>query len=132
MASALDTARQVIEGRLNTNWSATKIAWPNVAFSPSSGEAWIQPSLLWGEGFVSTKTGRNAVHGVLHINVFVPRGTGTGVALSYADDLRDLFNRLEVSGVRFDAPSGPQPQAGDEDWAQVAVTVGFTVEEVVA
>jgi hypothetical protein len=135
MASALDTARQTIESRIKTQWEAgedTTIIWPNSPVDPPNTGTWIQPSILWGDGFISTKNGRNQIVGVVNINVYAPAGDGTGNLFSSADSVRDMLNRVEVSGVRFEAPSGPRIVPSPESrWIQANVSVPFTVEETV-
>ena len=129
MASTLDTHRATIEARIKSNWTETDIAWPNEQYTPDS-DPYIQPTILWGGSGVTTKNGRNTVTGILHINIFVSRETGTGALYGYADTIRDLFNRDEVSSVRFETPSGPTfVDAPDRAWLQAAVVCPFTVEE---
>ena len=135
MASALDTARVTIEGRIKTLWEAgedTPILWPNDPAAPPESGTWIQPTILWGDGFVQTKNGRNQIIGVLSINVFGDAGKGTGALNQAADSVRDLANRVEVSGVRFGVPSGPRPiPSPDTKWVQANVRVPFSVDEIV-
>ena len=49
------------------------------------------------------------------------------------DNVRDMLNRVEVSGVRFGTPSGPSPSLGADEsrWLERVVDVDFTVDEVV-
>jgi len=133
MSSALDTARATIETDIASSWSATPIIWPNEPTSPPETGRWIQPWILWGDGFLSTKNGRNTVVGVLNINVYAPAGSGTGELFGTADSARDLFNRMETGSVRFGAPSGPRIVPNpDSKWIQAAVTIPFTVDEIVS
>jgi hypothetical protein len=135
MASALDTARAAIEGRIQTLWALsdnTTIAWPNQPTSPPATGTWIQPTILWGDGFIQTKNGRNTIAGLLNINVYGEPGKGWGPVSQTGDSVRDLVNRVEVSGVRFGAPSGPRPvPSPDLKWVQANVRIPFTVDEVV-
>ncbi len=134
MASDLDTARSTIENRIKTLWEAgedTIIVWPNTPTDPPDTGAWIQPSIIWGDGFMTTKNGRNQIVGVVSINIFAPAGSGTGTLHSTADSVRDMANRVEVTGVRFGAPSGPRIVPSEGRWIQANVSVPFSVEEVV-
>ena len=137
MASALDTARKTIEARIKTLWEAgqnTTIAWENRKTDPPNTGAWIKVNVLWGETELSTKNGRNTTTGLVQITVFSPSNTpGTGLLHTTADAVRDMFNRIEVTGVRFGTPSGPMPSAGPEEtrWLQRVVSTPFTVDEVV-
>ena len=135
MASALDAARQTIQSRIETQWAAsdnTKIIWPNDPQDPPNTGNWIQPSIIWGDAFITTKNGRNQIIGVVNINCYAPAGSGTGTLTDTADSVRDMINRVEVSGVRFEAPSGPRiVPSPDERWIQANVSVAFAVEETV-
>ena len=137
MASDLDAAWTTIDGRIKTLWEAgqnTPIAWENVNFQPPDTGAWIQPRVIWGETFLQTKNGRNTITGIVQVNVFVPKDTpGTGLMGTTCDNVRDMLNRVEVSGVRFGTPSGPSPSLGGDEsrWLERVVDVDFTVDEVV-
>ncbi len=135
MASALDTARDTIEARVKTQWEAglnTTIAWENIKTDPPATGAWIKVNILWGETELSTKNGRNTITGVLQISVFSPSETpGTGLLHATADAVRDMVNRIEVTGVRFGTPSGPKPAVASGRWLQRVVDIPFTVDEVV-
>ena len=137
MASDLNSARDTIEARIKTLWEAglnTKVAWENIKTDPPNTGAWIKVNILWGDTELSTKNGRNTTTGLIQIGVFSPSNTpGTGLLHTVADAVRDMFNRLEVSGVRFGTPSGPMPGAGTEDsrWLERIVDTSFTVDEIV-
>ena len=130
MASALDTARKTIETLLNA--ITDTIIWSNDPKDPPSSGTWIEPHILWGGGFVSTKNGRSTITGVVSVNVFAQGGTGTGPLMVKADSVRDVMNRIESSGVRFGVPSGPRRIPNPESkWVQANITVPFSVDETV-
>jgi len=134
MASALKTAEGAIMTRLNTEWaSATEIAWPGKRFTKPDA-AWIRPTVIWGDGFMQTAgpTNRNQIPGVLKVQIFSKPGNGEGEIKGHADSIRDIFNRVEFSGLRFDAPSGPKPAVERNDWLQTVVDCPFIYEEVVS
>lgn len=137
MASALDTARKTIEARINTLWAAglnTTIAWENKKTDPPNTGSWIKVNIVWGDTELSTKNGRNTTTGLVMITVFSPSNTpGTGLLHTTADAVRDMLNRIEVSGVRFGTPSGPMPGAGTDEsrWLERVVSTPFTVDEIV-
>ncbi len=116
-----------IERRLNANWKATPIAWPGVPFTPPNGAPWIQPTPLFGDGHEATHELHGTV-GVLHINVFGPKGSGYGVIQGHAQALRDLYAGQLVEGVRFGAASGPTI-GPDDSYLQLVVRVPFAVDE---
>lgn len=131
MASALDTAEEVIEQRIAAAFPTTATHWSNVAFTPPASAVWLQPRILWGRGVHASMqtTQRNTVIGVLHVNCFSQQNVGPGAARRLADQVRDQFNRVEVSGVRFGVPSGPRAERLDSVFHVVSVTIPFTVDE---
>jgi hypothetical protein len=130
MSTIIDSAREAIEARIASQWANSRIRWPNVPYAPPNNKSWLSVSVLWGDGFIQTKNGRNTVVGVLDLNVYVPVGQGDGTLAELCDDARDMVNRLEVSGVRFDAPSGPRlsVDAGSK-WRQGTISCSFSTDE---
>lgn len=133
MASAIDAARQTIEARIVAQWGATTpIGFLNTSFTPPKTGGWLEPSIIWGDGIASTMGAvgsggaRNTITGLLQMNLFIQSGEGAGLLTRLADTARDMINRLEVSGVRFDVPSGPTIITEE----QSAVRVGFTIDEL--
>tara|TARA_A100001515_G_scaffold35431_2_gene27623 strand:- start:1998 stop:2279 length:282 start_codon:yes stop_codon:yes gene_type:complete len=75
----------------------------------------------------------NRVVGIVVLNVFTPLGVGTGANYNIAKRIRDLYNRVIVSGVYFDAPIGPEvlASASPEGYFQTQVRVTFEfIEEL--
>ncbi|HEX7048654.1 MAG TPA: phage tail terminator-like protein [Longimicrobiales bacterium] len=144
MASELRAKAAAIRAHFATEWKAARgytdeqlgerVAWEGVDFTPPASE-WVRLSILWGDAFEQTMggpaVGKNEVVGVVSVTLFYPPGRGTGVLEGLADDVRDIFNRAEVSGVRFGAPSGPKPARERDGWVQTTVDVPFTVEETI-
>ena len=148
MASATNTHASTIEDRIKDastlgtfftgihkgRWYDVAVAWEGMPFDPPDG-IWFRVSILWGDSFLQTQGspgGANTLVGVLSFQCFDQPGNGTGRLYDLADVLRDLFNRNTVSGIRFDAPSGPKPATRDEDgWDGVIVDIPFEVDETV-
>ena len=55
-----------------------------------------------------TTNSYNRIVGLTLINVFTPKGAGPGANYVIGKRVRDLYNRVIVSGVFFGAPSGPE------------------------
>ena len=53
-------------------------------------------------------TGENSIVGLLLLNVFTEEGVGSGANFTICKRLRDLYNRITVSDVIFDAVVGPE------------------------
>jgi hypothetical protein len=81
----------------------------------------------------STTDASNRVVGVVVLNVFTPLGVGAGANYTIAKRIRDLYNRVIVSGVYFDAPIGPEAlgSPSPEGYFQTQVRVTFEfIEEL--
>jgi hypothetical protein len=71
--------------------------------------------------------------GLVLINIFTPQGVGPGGNYVIGKRVRDLYNRVIVSGVYFDAPVGPEALASPapEGYFQTQVRVTFEfIEEL--
>lgn len=126
-----DIEKTIIE-YINTNWSATSIAWPNVDFDPTGKSIWIQIHVLPVDAYQYTVTGGNTgqMHkGILHINLFAQKNIGTGIIKRYIDDICDLFNHisLTISGsdkIQFFVPK-PKVFGPDGEWWREIVKMEF-------
>jgi hypothetical protein len=127
-----------LEARLATLWvdaagdPRTPIRWPGVVFTPPVGDgaAWLEPVVVFGEGLHLSKDGRNRIVGVLNVNLFASPGGGLGSLYTLADQVRDLFNRVDLPDLRLQVPSGPR-LVTEDPFLQLALTVPFEAEEVV-
>ena len=91
---------------MGTEWAAaTPIAWDNWSTDPPEIDAaephWLNAKLVFGQGELMTKNGRNTLSGFLQVSVFGPADEGMGGGSSkgifqYADDVRDIFNRVTI------------------------------------
>jgi hypothetical protein len=129
-ANRLSYIRQQVEEYLAAYWTLTPICWPNVAFTPPADGAWIQVALIPGQAEQITlgTAGENRIHGIVHINLFLPINQGMGEAWNKADSLRTLFNRVMVGAIQFQAPSTRPPMLS-ESWWQIPVVCPFSVDE---
>ena len=128
MASALNTARAGIEGRVKTNWAATQVAWPGVEFDAGEMD-WIRPTLVFGEGGMESmgSSGIRTVEGRLFVDFFTLGKTGHGDLYGYIDIMSDLFDGVTVGSVEFLAASGPR-DVSDEQWQGLQIEVPFIIE----
>jgi hypothetical protein len=140
---SLNTIRAAIEGRIAAEFSnapALQVAYQNVPFTPPNNASWIQTSILWGDSayltILTTNTrgtgeGYDRRNGTLVMNVFSPRGEGPGTALTIAQRCIDLFSRLQLENIKFDAANGPrtiEPPA-PEGFYQAQVVITFEAYE---
>ena len=80
-----------------------------------------------------TSDSDNRIVGVVVINIFSAAGVGPGANYVIGKRVRDLYNRVNVSGVYFDAPIGPEVLASPapEGYFQTQVRVTFEfIEEL--
>jgi len=139
-AADLNTIRSVLEGRLATelaNSPAIPVVFHNMAYEPTPDSSWVQCLVSFGAsqylGQGLTTNSQNRMVGLMTINVFSVLGVGPGANYVIAKRIRDLYNRVIVSGVYFDAPIGPEviASASPEGFLQTQVRVTFEfIEEL--
>jgi len=136
----LNTVRAAVEGRLATelaNTPAVPVVFHNMPYEPTPNSSWVQCLVTFGSSeYLShgdTSDSRNRLFGLLTINIFSAAGVGPGANYVIGDRIRDLYNRVIVSGVFFDAPIGPEALAtpAPEGYFQTQVRVTFeSIEEL--
>ena len=139
-AADLNTIRATIEGRLATELADSPVlpvVFHNMAYEPTPNSSWVQCLTSFGAGEYLghglTSSGYNRLVGLVLINIFTPKGAGPGANYVIGKRVRDLYNRVNVSGVYFDAPFGPEALASPapEGYFQTQVRVTFeSIEEL--
>jgi len=133
-ATDLNEIRATIEARLATELAKAPIipiVFNNFDYSPSQGKAWVQCLVSFGPSSYLTTGGTvnssNLVIGLVTFNIFTPIKVGAGSNYVIGKRIRDLYNRIIVSGVYFDAPSGPDVavSSAPEGFFQTQVQVTF-------
>ena len=134
-----NTIRAVVESRLATelaNSPVLPVVFHNISYAPTPNSSWVQCLTSFGSGEYLTQgllsNASNRIVGVAVMNIFTPQGIGVGANFTIAKRIRDLYNRLIVSGVYFDAPIGPEVvSASPEGYFQTQVRVTFEfIEEL--
>lgn len=136
----LNTVRAAVEGRLATelaNTPAVPVVFHNMPYEPTPNSSWVQCLVTFGTSEYlthgDTSDSRNRLFGLLTINIFSAAGVGPGANYVIGDRIRDLYNRVIVSGVFFDAPIGPEVlgSPAPEGYFQTQVRVTFeSIEEL--
>lgn len=136
MTSTYNDIRAAIEGRIATEMALSPsypVAYQNVPFTPPNDSPWLQVFLLFGDNnyatLIAPSSGFNAQNGTLTVNVFTSVGVGAAANYTIAERVKDLFDRQTVSGVIFDAASGPSiitPSQPEAAYLQTQMTVSFT------
>ena len=130
MSSTYNDVRAAIEGRIATQMAASPaypVSYQNVPFTPPNNTPWVQVFIRFGDNNYATLRSFNRQTGTLVVNVFTPVGVGTGANFTIAERLKDLFDRVKLSSIIFDAASGPAQvtPAAPEAYYQTQLTITF-------
>tara|TARA_R100000149_G_C5863029_1_gene128456 strand:+ start:832 stop:1254 length:423 start_codon:yes stop_codon:yes gene_type:complete len=114
-ATDLNTVRSTIESRLLTELNKAPtipIVFANQPFISTSDTSFVQCEVSFSAGEITTQgnqtNANTVVVGLLTLNVFTEQGVGSGANYTICKRLRDLYNRITVSDVIFDAVVGPE------------------------
>ena len=139
-AADLNAIRATIEGRLATELAsspAIPVVFHNMAYEPTPNSSWVQCLVSFGAGEYLgqglTTNSQNRIIGIVTINIFSAKGVGPGANYIIGKRIRDLYNRVIVLGVFFDAATGPEVLllAAPEGYFQTQVRVTFeSIEEL--
>ena len=139
-AADLNAIRATIEGRLATELAgspAIPVVFHNMAFEPTPNSSFVQCLVSFGAGeYLSqglTTDSQNRIIGIVTTNIFSAKGVGPGANYIIGKRIRDLYNRVIVSGVYFDAATGPEAllSAAPEGYFQTRVSATFEfIEEL--
>lgn len=134
----LNTVRATIEGRLATELAfspAIPVVFHNMPYTPTPNSSWVQCLVSFGNNNYLTMGGTtgssNSVIGLVLVNIFTAKGVGPGANLTIGKRIRDLYNRVVISGVHFDPPTGPEVVAAPapEGYFQTQVRMTFETFE---
>ena len=139
-ATNLNTVRSTIETRIRNEFRTGQpipIVFNNVPFDASTVDQYIQCITSFGSSEYLTQqapnsatTATNLVVGLVTFNIYTKQGLGAGANFAIAQRLRNLFNRITVSDVRFDPPVGPEIlQSSPEGKFQTQVRITFELYE---
>ena len=136
-ATDLNTVRSTIEARLATELAsspAIPVVFNNMTFDSTAEDTFVQCVTSFGANSYLTQGGSsdsdNLISGLVLINVFTEEGVGAGSNFTICKRLRDLYNRITVSSVIFDAPIGPEIlTSSPEGKFQTQLRITFTIYE---
>ena len=139
-ATDLNTVRATIKKRLNEEFRigpSIPLVFNNIPFDASTIDQYIQCVTSFGSSQYLTQqapnsatTATNLVVGLITFNIYTKQGVGAGENFAIAKRLRNLFNRITVSDVRFDPPVGPEIfQSSPEGKFQTQVRITFELYE---
>ena len=139
-ATDLNTVRATIEKRLNDEFRigpSIPLVFNNVHFDASTVDQYIQCVTSFGSSEYLTQqapnsstTSTNLIVGLVTCNIYTKQGLGAGANFTISKRVRDLFNRITVSDVRFDPPIGPEVSVSNpEGKFQTQVRITFELYE---
>ena len=136
-ATDLNTVRSTIEARLATELSLAPpipVVFNNMPFDSTTENTFVQCVTSFGSNEYLTQGGAsnsdNLISGLVLLNVFTEEGIGAGANFTICKRLRDLYNRITVSSVIFDAPVGPEIlTSSPQGKFQTQIRVTFTIYE---
>ena len=136
-ATDLNTVRSTIEARLATELAsspAIPVVFNNMTFDSTAEDTFVQCITSFGQNSYITQGGTtdsdNLINGLVLLNVFTEEGLGAGANLTICKRLRDLYNRITISSVIFDAPVGPEIlNSSPEGKFQTQIRVTFSIYE---
>ena len=136
-ATDLNTVRSTIEARLATELASSQaipVVFNNMTFDSTAEDTFVQCITSFGANSYITQGGTsdsdNLINGLVLLNVFTEEGLGAGSNLTICKRLRDLYNRITVSSVIFDAPIGPEIlTSSPEGKFQTQIRITFTIYE---
>ena len=136
-ATDLNTVRSTIEARLATELAsspAIPVVFNNMAFDSTTEDTFVQCVTSFGSHQYltqgDTSNAFNDVVGLVLINVFTEEGLGAGSNFTICKRIRDLYNRVTVSNVIFDAPVGPEIfTSSPEGKFQTQIRITFNIYE---
>ena len=133
----LNTVRSTIEARLATELAsspAIPVVFNNMAFDSTTEDTFVQCLTSFGSNEYltqgDTSTAFNNVVGLVLINIFTEEGLGAGSNFTICKRIRDLYNRVTISNVIFDAPIGPEIlTSSPEGKFQSQIRITFNIYE---
>lgn len=123
----VNEVRAALDGHLATAVSTVPTAWPGIPLTPPENAAWMRPAFRPGQAFEGEigREGLSRRTGVYIVQVFTPKGVGSGAALVLAGQIETAFRRKDVGGVECgEAYAGDVVEdAANGPWLQCNVTV---------
>lgn len=115
--------------------TATRVAWPNVSFTPPNDpkSVWMRLTILGGEGTqltIGASTNAHRFPGIIVVQVFAPTNKGDKDALAMADTVAGIFRNWSGTTVSCGTATVKAIGPDGQDWYQVNVTIPFHRDEL--
>lgn len=134
MGHAADS--QTIRERFNTQWPIEQptidFSFADVDYNPTKDNPWVRLSVLTGEQRqVSMGLFRRFRRtGVVSVQIFVPAGSGDGLAKELADSVANIFQGRTVEGVIFRGTDLTRVGV-DGAWAVWNATTAYQADDLI-
>lgn len=123
-----DTVRQILEGRLATEWGmTTPIGWDDSDFVPEEGVPHIKPMIEGTDAEPKTQKCQREFY-QMKIEVLTPKGSGTGPNMALGDALVAIFFGYAESTL-ICKKAYVERQGDVEEWHSRAVYVDVQYDE---
>jgi len=129
---------QAIMDRFVVQWAtlqpAVRVAYPNMAFTPTPGTAWVRVTVVpdphsQQAAIGGTRLWRN--RGLVIVQVFTPQGAGDEAALALGDSVTTAMRGVTISGLRLKA-TGLLRVGNDQQWLQYNAETPYEYDDVTA
>ena len=102
--------RQIIEQRVHDNWTDTSlIAWENSEVEVPANDYWVRLTILPTSGDNSELGTRTKKSGLIILQIYGPKGVGTGKLYELADSFNSLMENYRFPGFDlFTYASSPE------------------------
>ena len=92
--------RQVIEEKFSAEWSSTTIVgWENSTIEVPTNDYWVRLTVLPIRGSNAALGQRTRTSGFIVLQVFGPKGVGTGKLFELIDDFNDIMENYRFPGL---------------------------------
>lgn len=117
---------------LSANWTATTIDWPNQKFVQPTATPWIRFSVVEGESTQITigTTQEHRVPGIIIIQMFMPKDSGSKTLDGYMDTLDGLFTSKRIGIINCRSVS-KSPVGIVGEWYQVNARIPFWFDRTI-
>lgn len=119
---------QALAAHFESEWDdETPIAWPNADFDPPDGAPWVRFTLRSADANQADMAPdpRFRHDGAVIVQVFVPKGAGSGRALELGDRAAALFRATTIGPAVFRAPRIDEIGDDGRGWWQVNVIAPY-------
>ena len=107
MINSYNAQREAIENYFKQAWnSETPVLWNNSRQAPPKTGSWIRVTILNGIAN-AVSIGQTSVHrneGLVQVQIFAKKGTGTKVLYDLADIVVNIFSQKQIDSIQFRVP----------------------------